>query len=322
MVIALREGGVDVDAILRKVDASSLPTGARMTVAQWNAFQDLALARVEPSLGLELGAQIHPELFGIAGLSAMAAPTFGAALGRLVRYKRMFSTDVLELVPQGDDQALRVDVSMPERSHARLRVDMELAFLVSFGRVMTRTRIIPRAVSLRGPAPAYQERYGALFACPVRFQQPVDELLFSALDLARPLVSSSPELEALFGARAEQLWEETGGDERVSQVRSVLRRQLSGEEPSIGGVARALGMSERSLQRKLSEAHTSFKALLSEVRRDMAREQLATTDIELAELSFLLGFSDPNSLHRAFKRWEGMTPLEYRRKHGPRRHLA
>lgn len=312
MLFALREAGVDVDALARQVGAPS--AGARLTMAQGDALLDLALAQVgDPAYGLVAGARIQPELFGIAGLSAMAAPTFGAALARIERYKRMLSTDALELRPQGDTTVVRVHLARPESPHARMRMDMEVAFLVSFGRVMTRTRIVPRVVRLRGPAPAYRERYDALLGGPVEFQQPVDELAFSALDMARPLVSSSPELVELYGTRAEQLLAETGGADLVEQVRAVLGRLLNGEEPGIGEVSRVLGLSERSLQRKLGEAGTSFAELLTRARREIARERLAKTDIDLAELSFVLGFSDPNSLHRAFKRWEGMTPLEYRR---------
>jgi AraC-like DNA-binding protein len=308
----LRELGVDADAIAREVGAES--ASARMTVAQADALLDRALGHIEdPSAGLRVGARIQPELFGLAGLSAMAAPTFGAALARIERYKRLCSTDAIVLVPEGDTTVVRVLVARPERPHARLRVDMECAFLVCFGRVMTRTRIVPRELRLRGPVPAYHARYAALFSCPVEFEQPVDTLRFSALDLARPLVSGSPELGELFRAQAERTLAETGGGDLVEQVRAVLRRLLNGEEPTLASVARGLGVSERGLQRKLGEASTSFAELLTQVRRDIARERLAQTDIDLAELSFLLGFSDPNSLHRAFKRWEGMTPLEYRR---------
>ena len=133
----LRELGVDADAIARELGAES--ASARMTVAQADALLDRAFARVEdPAAGLRVGGRIQPELFGLPGLSAMAAPTFGAALARIERYKRLCSTDAIVLVPEGDTTVVRVLVARPEAAHARMRVDMECAFLVCLDRKSTR----------------------------------------------------------------------------------------------------------------------------------------------------------------------------------------
>jgi AraC-like DNA-binding protein len=203
-----------------------------------------------------------------------------------------------------------------------MRAEMEMAFLLAFARRMTRTQVIPLGVDLRGPMPAHRARLEAFFKVPLTHGQESDALLFSTLDLARPLVSSSSELAGLLGPRAEQLLVESGSQDATEQVRAVLRRMLTGDEPSMETVAQALGTSERSLQRRLAEAGTSFVALLGEVRRELACERLVHTDMEVAELSFLLGFSDASAFHRAFKRWEGVTPLEYRRAARARRPSA
>ena len=98
---------------------------------------------------------------------------------------------------------------------------------------------------------------------------------------------------------------------------------LCDHDPSLPGCAvldlNMPGLDGLELQRRLAEAGASFAELLDEVRREIARDQLVRTDVDVAEISFLLGFSNPNSLHRAFKRWERMTPLSYRRAaRGPR----
>ncbi len=312
MQILLGEAGVDVNALARKVGAEA--ASSRLTCAQMDTFVDLAIESTgDPALGLRLGAEVRPELFGVVGLSAMAAPTLGGALARVERYKRLFSLDTIELVPGRDATRVRVLLYRPDGPYARARADVELVFLLAFGRRMTRTRVIPLRVDLRGPEPSHGARLKAFFASPVHYEQPDDALVLSSLDVARPLVSSNSELSGLLGPRAEQLLQESGGEDVVEQVRAVLRRMLSGEEPPMEAVAKAVGASSRSLQRRLREARTSFATLLTEVRHEMARERLVSTDIELAELSYLLGFSEPSSFYRAFKRWEGMTALEYRR---------
>ncbi len=312
MLALLSEAGVKVDTLARKVGAAS--ASSRLTPAQMDAFLDLALpAAGDDAFRRMVAMDVRPELFGVVGLSAMAAPTLGAALSRFERYKRLFALDVIELVPGRDSTSVRVLLKRPEGPTARMRAELEMVFLLAFARRMTRTQVIPVYVDVRGPIPSYQARMEAFFRAPLRSGQEFDALGFSSLDLARPLVSSNAELAGLLGPRAEQLLVESGSQDISEQVRAVLQRMLMGEEPSMEGVARALGASERSLQRRLSEAGTSFVTLLAEVRRERAREQLANTDMDIAELSFLLGFSDASAFHRAFKRWEGMTPLEYRK---------
>jgi AraC-like DNA-binding protein len=313
MLLALLvEAGVQVEALARKVGATS--ASARLTPAQMDALLDLALpAAGTDASRLMMAMDVRPELFGVVGLSAMAAPTLGVALARFERYKRLFALDIIGLVPGRDSTRVQVHLARPDGPTARMRAEMEMVFLLSFARRMTRTQVIPLRVDFRGPVPAHQARLESFFKAPMHHGQESDALVFSTLDLARPLVSSNSELAGLLGPRAEQLLVETGGQDVAEQVRAALRRMLAGDEPSMEAVAQSLGTSERSLQRRLSEAGTSFVALLGEVRWELARERLAQTDMDVAELSFLLGFSDPSAFHRAFKRWEGMTPLEYRR---------
>ncbi len=309
--VRMREAGVDADALAREVGVASLD--ARFTPRQADAFIDVLFAAVgDGAYGLRAGADIRPELFGVAGLAAMSAPTLGGALARLERYKRLFSVDTLEQVSGRESVRVRVNLARPEGPSARARADMELAFVVCFGRRLTMTRLVPLEVRLRGPAPAHSGDYEAVFGCAPRYGAEVDEVALSVLDMARPLVSSNPELQGLVGPWAEQLLRENGSEDVVARVRAALARMLPDGEPSLERVARALGSSERSLQRRLAEAEVSFRALLGEVRREVAREKLMDPDMDLAELSFLLGFSEPTAFHRAFRRWEGMTPREYR----------
>jgi len=309
--VSLREAGVDVDALARQVGAASV--SERLTAEQADRWLDLAFAALgDPSFMLTAATQVRPELFGVVGLAAMAAPDLGSALARLERYKQLFSLDTLEVLRGRESTRVRMHVARPEGPFAGLRAELELSFLVAFARRMTGTQVVPLRVERRGQAPAHHARTEAFYGVPVHYGQPEDALVLSALDVTRPFASSSPELAQLLGPRVEEMLREAGAGDTVEQVRGVLRRMLTGDEPSIAAVARALGLGTRSLQRRLAEARTSFVALLREVRHEVAREQLAGTDIDLAELSFLLGFSEPSAFHRAFRRWQGVTALEFR----------
>lgn len=312
LCVSLREAGVDLDALARRVGVAS--AAERLTLAQSDALLDQALLAVkDPSFVLTATARLRPELFGVVGLAAMAAPDLGTALARLERYKRLFSSDTLELTRTREGARIRLHLGRPDHASATFRAELEFTFLVAFSRRMTGTQVVPLRVERRGPPVAHRGRSEAFLGIAVSYRQPQDVLVLSALDLARPLVSSSPELAGLLGPRAEALLKERGADDVVGQVRAVLRRMLHGDEPTLDAVARALGLSARGLQRRLSEARTSFVMLLREVRCDVACEHLSGTDIDLAELSFLLGFSEPSAFHRAFRRWRGVTPADFRR---------
>jgi len=97
---------------------------------------------------------------------------------------------------------------------------------------------------------------------------------------------------------------------------------MTGERPSIDKVARELGLSARTLQRRLGELGTTYQALLDDVRRDASRRLLASTDLDAGEVAFLLGFEELNSFSRAFHAWEGATPSRWREEHAGRRGAA
>ena len=99
----------------------------------------------------------------------------------------------------------------------------------------------------------------------------------------------------------------------VERVKSQLKITLSHGTPGLSGIARTLGMSERTLQRRITTEGKTFRALLTEVRHEMSRLFLADRAIELNEVAYLLGYDDTNSFSRAFRDWEGMTPTDWRR---------
>jgi len=96
------------------------------------------------------------------------------------------------------------------------------------------------------------------------------------------------------------------------QVKWVLKRLLSGSRPDVVMVAKELGVSARTLQRRITEEGTTFRQLLNETRRELVREYLANDSIEIAEVAFLVGYDNANSFFRAFRSWEGRTPAEWR----------
>ena len=132
--------------------------------------------------------------------------------------------------------------------------------------------------------------------------------------LALPIVKADPGLCAVLDRHAEGLIAKySRNDTLVEQVRTMIKDELSGGNASVERIADSLSMSGRTLQRKLREHGTSHQELLDQMRRDLALRYLQEPEMAICEVAYLLGFSESSALHRAFKRWTGKTPKEFRR---------
>ncbi|HYY42110.1 MAG TPA: helix-turn-helix domain-containing protein, partial [Pyrinomonadaceae bacterium] len=170
-----------------------------------------------------------------------------------------------------------------------------------------------RSVSFQHPQPADTTEHRRIFRAPVHFDQPRNELVLDRALLALPLARADAGLCALLDRHAQELLARLPQrDDTTAQVRRLLSDALSGGDPNIAAVARQLGLSARTLQRKLRAEGTSYQDLLDLMRRDLARRYLQERDMAVCEVAYLLGFSGPSAFHRAFRRWTGVTPKEFR----------
>jgi len=314
MLDAIADAGVDLADTAREahVDPSALESG--MTFAEVERFIEVAWRRLDdPAFGLRAGCVLRPERYGISGLTAMASPTFGAALQRKARYNRLVWGDSYRI--RRDAHEFTVFTEAPDESKpwSYSRVDMEFASLVTFGRRFASPHIAPLKAGFRRPEPSYSALNEEVFRCPVAFAQPANSLGFSQADAQLPLISADARAAEWleFGARAAlELMDDSGV---TARVRAQLERTLQGDEPTLAAVASQLCMSERTLQRRLSAEGQTFRRVLDEMRRDVAQRSLATGKRNVPELAYLLGFEDSNSFYRSFRRWTGTTPESYRR---------
>jgi AraC-like DNA-binding protein len=151
------------------------------------------------------------------------------------------------------------------------------------------------------------------FGCDIRFDAPVDVLVFDAASLGLPfathnedlLVALLPELDAGLAASEQD-------QSLADEVDAVLARSIQGQRPSVQSLARELGMSARTLQRRLTQDGTSYQQRLDCTRQRLARRMLRSTDLALGEIAYFLGFEEVNSFWRAFNQWEGVTPNQWR----------
>jgi AraC-like DNA-binding protein len=268
-------------------------------------------------LGLRLGAEVRTRQLGLVGYTLVFSRTLGAALERLTRYSRIVS-DALHVELGEDAEAVwvRLDVQ-PALRALRAAADARLAALVAICRELVGAPIAPLAVQFPYRRPDDVSAYEKFFRAPLEFGALSTALLLMREDLARPVVGSDEALTAYLERLVGQVLHDLGAQRTISdQVRRVLWRQLSDGVPDLSRAARWLGMSPRTLQRRLREENTTFAAVLAEVRRDMAQPLLRDGRLAVSEVAFLLGYEDVTSFQRAFRQWFGVSPRAFRRHAG------
>jgi AraC-like DNA-binding protein len=131
-----------------------------------------------------------------------------------------------------------------------------------------------------------------------------------------PFVTHNDELLEMLAPQFEKRLSEVQTKRSIlEQVKWVLKRLLSGSRPDLVMVAKELGMSHRTLQRRITDEGSTFRQLLNETRHELVRQYLVNPAVEITEAAFLVGYEDPNSFYRAFRSWEGTTPAEWRAAH-------
>jgi len=286
----------------------------RIPFERQNALWALALASAPtPVFGLQFARSIQPTSFGLVGYMAMNCGTIGECLEAIVSYQFLAGEGgEFSLAPCGDDTALCYTPVNPDDPVTRERVVGMLAATVSFGRWLVGEAFQPRRVAFTHAAPGETAEYEEFFGCPVAFAESSNCAVYTPAVTGLVVPNASEQLLALLRERANRMLGELSRGGIASRIASLLASQLDSAVPDKAVIAAQLGMSERTLQRRLREEGTTYQATLDRTRHYLARDLLRNTQIPLAEVAIQLGFSEPSTFFRAFRRWEGATPGQYR----------
>ncbi|WP_339488919.1 AraC family transcriptional regulator [Pseudomonas sp. EL_65y_Pfl2_R95] len=269
-------------------------------------------------LGLHLGESVRPGYYGVLGYLIMSCATLADALHRQARYATLVGNlgqvDLADEPPRAGIEAQVAHSWQPLLAQQSRQLSEEtLAGWMTFGHWISGLQIPPTEVRFQHRAPADTREHQRIFRCPVLFDQADNALVFPKRLLSSPLSQADVQVRSMFDAYADRLLTEIKqGNSVLDQTRLQLVKQLSQGTPELAQIADQLAMSPRTLQRRLSDAGLSFNQLLEQTRKHMVLQYLADPALELSEIAYLVGFSEAGSLARAFRRWTGQSPHEYR----------
>lgn len=287
----------------------------RIPFAQFVALYEAGAALTgDDAFGLHVGETSTPELFDVLGYVIINSPTLGEALNRLVRYHTIWTDGALfGLGVSGGRASLTYEYAGGDGGRRRHDSEMTFSIAVSFARRVTGVDWAPREVSFRHAEPTSTAEHERIFRAPVRFGRPSNELILDSALLALPMARADAGLCDILDRQARELLARLPQQESLAhQVRGLLAEALKAGDPRLETLSQRLGVSPRTLQRRLREEGTSHQDLLDEVRSELSRRYLREPELAICEVAYLLGFSEPSAFHRAFRRWTGVTPRAFR----------
>ncbi len=266
-------------------------------------------------LPLRVGASMRCDEYGALGLAWKSAPDLLGSFSRVERYARLW-TDVVEyeLRDAGDNILYFLHRSGQRRLGLRLSNEATLASAMSLSRQVSPSPFNAVEVFIQHPPPSSIAAHETYFGCPVRFGAANDALLLSKAALAEPNILGDQGITQFLETHLEdELSKLAPVSDLKGRTKEAIARSLSEGLPKMADIARGLGVSARSFHRRLAEHGLSFQTLTEETRRELAEGMLRDERYSLAEIAFLTGFSEQSSFSRAFKKWVGYTPANYRK---------
>jgi AraC-like DNA-binding protein len=317
MFLYLKSLGIDPDGLLRSlmVDPDSVKSpDARIPIETYLHIQDSAAEYTnDPYFGLHMGEFAEAGSWSILGYMMMNCKTLGEAFEKSGRYSRIIG-NLIEGGVRIKFNKIRVILDTPPHAPKMSRHCFEstISSSVRMMRTLTGVDLSPLEVTFIYSQPESTTEYERIFRCPVLFGQKENSFTIPMSMVNIPIRMANPELLDYFERYAQQfLAEMDRKDETTQAVTRIILAHLDDESLSILKVAKEMAMSVRTLQNRLADEDVVFSDLLKEIRERLAKRYLQE-NYSVEQITYLLGFSEPSTFRKAFKKWMGVTPREYR----------
>lgn len=271
--------------------------------------------RLGPGFSIRVGQAMKMDDYGVLGLSWKTCSRAGEIFERCERYFKLLSdTYVFKVQKEGNLSHVHLNRDAYRAGVARSNESTFSATVVVM-RAITETDIGPVSVSFKHRAPSDLKDYMSAFRCPIHFEQSINAITYKSTDLDTRTTKADISINQFLVARVE---EETKGlevnpNQIATEVELLIQNALPSGIPSLTELGTHMGMSNRTLTRRLSEHGVTFRDLIQKTQERLSRELLKGSDRSVAEIAFQTGFSEQSAFNRAFKRWTGLSPVEFRK---------
>jgi AraC-like DNA-binding protein len=311
--------GHDMDALRARagIDASALADpDTRIPIAIHARLWE-ALAALDDDIGVMLGERLGTAALGVVGHALVHAETVGHALACVARYRRLVLDDAvptlaLETV-HGLPRATFTQVLPAPFGALRHPAECQVTATLTLVRKLANENVMPIAVTLPHTAPNDLSRHHRVLGRAITWSGAHAVLVLDAAILSRPLVRTDDALFTYLARRADRLLEGVEPVTTTAALRQRLEVTLANGAPTMDEVASHLGLSVRTLHRRLEAEGTSLTRVLESVRRERAEMMLGDATIGIGHVAHALGYSEHAAFTRAFKRWTSMSPEAYKR---------
>lgn len=279
--------------------------------------ESVSVAANDATVGISYAEHVPWRDVGIPAYIALNSPTLGSALANACRYFALGSTGAsARLESEGNDAQLTYGMHDPAVARHPQNTLWVFALFTRLCRESSGRRSwAPREIQFKHSRPSSMAGYHAFFRCPLVFDQPYDAMILGADDLRIRFVHADTTLLPILVQSADAALPTMDGEDDVDyQVRRVVAASLRSGDVSIDDIAMRLGTSARTIQRRLKDRGQSFKNLVAETRFAVSRSYLENSTMSLTDAALLLGYSDLSAFSRAFRRWTGISALEFRRR--------
>lgn len=305
--------GTALPAFRERLEA--LKASPRMPIETWwDILAELQRAHPIDTLGVEIGALTQAHHIGMLGYLAIYSDTIVQALTRFSRFQRLLHNMApSKIYVEGDDLIVWWD---PAAGTSSLLSDQVLVsgLVTLIRRHGGKPDVSPHLVEFPQAQPADTSAYEAFFKCPVVFGREALSVRLPARHMNLPVMTRDPHLMSLLEQQAEVMLQKLPDrDALLKQLRHHISMSLQDGTPEFADVATRMGMAERTLYRYLQERGLRYKAILNELRFQLAGEYMRDPKLSLPEIALLLGYAEQSAFSRAFKEWSGETPASYRR---------
>lgn len=313
----LDQRGLALPALRDKL--ARLAQGPRMPIATWWGLLEALQQALpgEPALGLQVGACVKPHHVGVLGYLALYSETLGQALLRFTRFQPLLHNLVPSFIGQQGD-ALVIRWGAEDQPSTTLSDDVLVAgLMVSVRQLTGRQDLRALRIDSPRPAPADTTPYARFHGCPVHFGSAVAAVHLPLETVHLPINSQDAHLTGLLEQQAEALLQALPSpDPWLSALQRQIAAALQDGQPDAAVVAARMGLSERSLYRTLQQRGLRYKQVLNQLRNELAKDYLRDPQLSLPEIALMLAYAEQSVFSRAFRQWEGESPLRWRRRVG------